>query len=333
MKGFARLPHRLVNSREGMLSIFAQPVDGEIEARNLLKLQTNGATPLGSLSEGLSEAMMDEPTRDGRRLSKFSNADRGAYRPPNAELNEDGAAEKSGATEPPLVSLIEHVIRDGVRDATADKERAKSSFEQPQKLLSVPGKLIEELEAAQNQMRDSYKKLGDQSAPEAQVIIGGAGGRLQLVTAGFGTAIPRGLKGSGNTLLTAIRGALRRLLQLSRRMRPKDWRRRYLAFLSVLHRYVFDRGTERLLFSKTPSPNVYTVWETEAGLQKAFVYEGPIPRKTLDWALSAIPSDLKRYAFVDFLAGNGRTLLLPPNAISNSSRATPSTARVARRWR
>ena len=30
----------------------------------------------------------------------------------------------------------------------------------------------------------------------------------------------------------------------------------------------------------------------------------------LGWALSALPADLKRYAFVDFEAGNGRTLLL-----------------------
>ena len=49
--------------------------------------------------------------------------------------------------------------------------------------------------------------------------------------------------------------------------------------------------------------------DLDGGL-KAFVYQGPFPGAVLNWALSALPSDLKRYAFVDFQAGNGRTLLL-----------------------
>ena len=98
--------------------------------------------------------------------------------------------------------------------------------------------------------------------------------------------------------------------RITRRMRIWDWNRRRLAFLSHIHRHVFDRKTEQLLFCKTPQLEVYQVEETEEGLQKFFFYEGPIPRKLLDWALSALPQDLKRYAFVDFRAGNGRTLLL-----------------------
>ena len=93
-------------------------------------------------------------------------------------------------------------------------------------------------------------------------------------------------------------------------MRAREWRRRRLALLSVVHRHVFDRKTEQLLFCKSPPLEVYHVNETQSGLEKSFVYQGPIPRKLLDWALSALPEDLKRYAFVDFSAGNGRTLLL-----------------------
>lgn len=96
----------------------------------------------------------------------------------------------------------------------------------------------------------------------------------------------------------------------ARRMRIRDWNRRRLALLSHIHRRVFDRRTEQLLFYKTPPLDVYHVEETEEGLQKLFFYEGPIPRKLLEWALSALPDNLKRYAFVDFRAGNGRTLLL-----------------------
>ena len=90
----------------------------------------------------------------------------------------------------------------------------------------------------------------------------------------------------------------------------RDWNRRRLALLSHIHRHVFDRKTERLLFCKTPLLEVYHVEDTARGPEKSFFYQGPIPKKLLDWALSALPQDLKRYAFVDFRAGNGRTLLL-----------------------
>ena len=102
----------------------------------------------------------------------------------------------------------------------------------------------------------------------------------------------------------------RKVLNLARRMRPKEWNRRRLALLSVIHRHVFDKSTEQLLFCKTPPLVVHHIEETEDGLRKTFFYDGPIPKKLLDWALSALPPDLKRYAFVDFRAGNGRTLLL-----------------------
>ena len=97
---------------------------------------------------------------------------------------------------------------------------------------------------------------------------------------------------------------------LMHRIQLRDWKRRRLAFLSHIHRHVFDKKTERLLFCKTPLLEVYHVEDTEKGLEKSFCYQGPIPKKLLDWALSALPQDLKRYAFVDFRAGNGRTLLL-----------------------
>ncbi len=88
----------------------------------------------------------------------------------------------------------------------------------------------------------------------------------------------------------------------------RDFRSRYLAFLSFIHRHIFDHRIERLLFFKTPAP--HSRLETGADGQKTFLYRGPIPEIVLGWALSALPADLKRFAFVDFEAGNGRTLLL-----------------------
>ncbi len=121
-------------------------------------------------------------------------------------------------------------------------------------------------------------------------------------------AMPSHAPGAGPASRAKALGRTAR--RMARRMRMRDWNRRRLAFLSHIHRHVFDRKAEQLLFCKTPQLEVYQVEETEEGLQKFFFYEGPIPRKILDWALSALPQDLKRYAFVDFRAGNGRTLLL-----------------------
>ena len=107
----------------------------------------------------------------------------------------------------------------------------------------------------------------------------------------------------------ALRGdRIRR--QLVHRMQPREWRRRYLGLLSLLHRHVFDRRVEFLLFTKTPTSLVYEVVQTDLGPEKTFHYKGPMPRKVFEWALSALPASLKRFAFTDFDAGNGRTLLL-----------------------
>ncbi len=100
---------------------------------------------------------------------------------------------------------------------------------------------------------------------------------------------------------------IRALRKLSRSMRLRDWQGRYIALLNLVHRHGFDRRMERLLFIKTP---VLHSAQAEQGGRIPFLYQGPIPGKALNWAFSALPSDLKRYAFVDFLAGNGRTLLL-----------------------
>jgi len=115
---------------------------------------------------------------------------------------------------------------------------------------------------------------------------------------------------AGAGLAGRVKALVRTVRRMTRRMRMRDWNRRRLALLSHIHRDVFDRTTEQLLFCKTPQLEVYHFEETDKGLQKFFVYEGPIPKKLLDWALSALPEDLKRYAFVDFRASNGRTLLL-----------------------
>jgi hypothetical protein len=93
-------------------------------------------------------------------------------------------------------------------------------------------------------------------------------------------------------------------------MRPRDWQRRYFVLLTLVHRQIFDRKIEQLLFIKTVDAGSRSVPHPHESGKKLFLYRGPISRKVLYWALSALPAGVKHYAFVDFQAGNGRTLLL-----------------------
>jgi hypothetical protein len=93
-------------------------------------------------------------------------------------------------------------------------------------------------------------------------------------------------------------------------MQPRDWRRRYFVLLTLVHRQIFDRKIERLLFFKTVKPGSHSVPHPDGSAKKLFLYKGPISLKVLYWALSALPVSLKHYAFVDLHADNGRTLLL-----------------------
>ncbi len=134
----------------------------------------------------------------------------------------------------------------------------------------VPDRLIEELSAAQEHLR------AEPPGTSAQGARGSAG-------------------------LTVVRA--QGLLDMLR-----DLRSRYRALLGFVHRRIFDRRIEQLLFFKTAAPSTWL--ETGVDGQLRFHYRGPIPEMVLGWALSVLPAELKRYAFVDFDAGNGRTLLL-----------------------
>jgi hypothetical protein len=236
----------------------------------------------------------------------------------------------------PLAGLIEQVMRDGGAKAAAPfSSLTASPAPVPGNAVKavaevLPEKLIEELRAAQEQLQAEpvpvlagKTKEPDCDAPPSVAPAQPAGESAKRVFAEAGIAamggaaaskrsaanrIQRALGGAGAAMAKRGEASVRYARQFSRRMRLRDWQRRYLTVLSLIHRHVFDRGIERLLFIKTPVPESRV--QMEAGGQKSFQYQGPIPGKVLEWALSALPGDLKRYAFADFRAGNGRTLLL-----------------------
>lgn len=297
--------------------------------------------------------MTNDNSAEERRLSKFSNADRGAYwqlLPKDETASSEGAGNE---VEAPLAEMLEHVIRDGGLhgDRTQPPPPVYSGerhFIAPDPEPPVlPKKLVQELRSAQEQtwaepppeyqleqgMKAALEATNSLSASAAIAVQAPArtanesalqrgpgfasrsarsACRAARRAAGGPTAktVRRSIRASGSMVAAGTKRVVRASGRIAKRTRPRDWRRRYLALLTVVHRHVFDRRTEQLLFSKTSPLQVYTVVQTGSGVQKTFVYEGPIPRKVLNWALSALPADLKRYAFVDFRSGHGRTLLL-----------------------
>ncbi len=284
---------------------------------------------------------MTNEDSEAPRLSKFSNADRRAYRnKPGDRAPEPLSPPLAFDDDPPLANLLETAMleaamRGGGLAGQAERfdEGRDGGMQGGAPSDALSGRLIEELEAAQAQMRaepplDLPASLEEPPLslfePEAPLFAAEAipaladsegrdiGARAQSWTLEAAVASRREPPSLGATaaLAKSARAFFDASGKLSRRMRARDWRRRRLALLSVVHRHVFDRNAEQLLFSKSPPLEVYRVEETEGGPEKSFVYKGPIPKKLLEWALSALPDDVKRYAFVDFRAGNGRTLLL-----------------------
>ncbi|MGO9173508.1 MAG: hypothetical protein ACLP7P_16305 [Rhodomicrobium sp.] len=282
--------------------------------------------------------MTHERSGEERPPAKFPNVTRNdwlhALPDPVKEIETPPHTEEQSV---PLAGLIEQVMRDGSLKAAAPfSPLAASPAPVPGNSAkavaeALPEKLIEELRAAQEQLQaepapalaGKTKEPDCDAPPSVEILAQPASESADKVFAESGIAamgggaaskrsatnrIQRALGGAGAAMAKRSEAGIHYARQFSRRMRLRDWQRRYLTVLSLIHCHVFDRGIERLLFIKTPVPE--TRVQTEAGGQKSFQYRGPIPGKVLEWALSALPGDLKRYAFADFRAGNGRTLLL-----------------------
>jgi hypothetical protein len=192
-----------------------------------------------------------------------------------------------------------------------------SGFERGGRLPSVPNRepekpAPERQEKGGEQLASHIEEVTQDGAPAASPggAVFEAGPAAAPPGAGPSSLAKRLAQRAAAALAKQAEARLHALRQLSRRMRPHDWRRRYLILLTSVHRQIFDRRIERLLFIKTVDAGSRSVPHPEDSSKKLFLYRGPISRKVLYWALSALPGGLKQYAFVDFQAGNGRTLLL-----------------------
>lgn len=308
-----------------------------------------------------------------RRLSKFSNADRGSYTPSVETLSDTPTLPNEQPAPPDLAlsDMIEHVIRDGgvsVEPVAPEGEPAPRRSYTNIDLRSIhsravpeadtlPNKLIEELHAAHEQTwvapepepqpqpyqaetaqpiyveayeppanlyaqataTQAYRMPQDEPVqaatalvvvPPAQqdkVNLAGVAKNVGLSTlSGLGTATAWTSRHVKRSAVVAASGATK----FTRANRLADWHRRYFNSVTLVHRRLFDTKIERLLFIKTAQAQTKAVSEGHPEHGKVFTYKGPLPRLALEWVFAALPADLKRFAFVDFRAGNGRTLLL-----------------------
>lgn len=100
---------------------------------------------------------------------------------------------------------------------------------------------------------------------------------------------------------------------LTDRLGTGSLKQRYLSALAPIHNLLFDRRFEKLLFKPSEigklANGLDADEQTPDTVRQHVSYDGPIHNQVFRWVLSALPNDLREYAFVDFRAGRGRTLL------------------------
>jgi hypothetical protein len=256
--------------------------------------------------------------RAERRLSKFSNADPTAYRQPPA--GQPVQPPPAAAPINPLLSGVLDLIRDSGIDGRPQQPEpltagGGSAEEAP--FQTLPRKLIDELSAHQRQLA-AAKAVAvapdiaiEPAAPGAARVSLAANRALAMARKHANGQTAKKLLEAAVGLASASLGSGRVLAgSVFHAIRPRNLQRNYLSLVTLLHRRVFDRRTEQLLFHKTPPLKPFGGETERQGEARRFVYQGPLPGKVMNWAMSALPPDLKRYAFVDFRAGHGRSLLL-----------------------
>lgn len=92
---------------------------------------------------------------------------------------------------------------------------------------------------------------------------------------------------------------------LARNLQRREIRKHYSRALVFGHGVIVDRQLEKLFFVPTAKSAAINP-APERGIH----YDGPVPSAVFNWIMSAMPQDLRQFAFVDIRAGRGRSCLL-----------------------
>jgi hypothetical protein len=98
--------------------------------------------------------------------------------------------------------------------------------------------------------------------------------------------------------------------ELSHTLKPEELKRNYQKMLEVAHNRFVDSKLDPLFFVPTHASGRQANAMSGATPVSAAPSGGQAPQLVFDWALAALPQDLREFVFVDFRAGRGRNLLL-----------------------
>jgi hypothetical protein len=241
-------------------------------------------------------------------LSRFSHADRAAW------TIEAAGPPRPAQASPRVRGLEDRRLADMPARAVARPGIVPPSFVSPpapQRGAPVPAGLagiaptdadrVTADTSAARETDDPVKDVAPAAAKRKRIGLRSAVNRAAMaVNAGAATQ-PR----IGARAKSAIGTGLNALV---RNTRKQDLKAHYKRALVALHRRVLDRQIEPLFFHptiETGDPAAPAVLVSEGAR-----FEGPIPVRVFDWLMSALPADLKDFAFVDFRAQRGRATLL-----------------------
>ncbi len=274
---------------------------------------------LGIDRDGLIE-MVKDWSSDERRLSRFSNAHRGTL--PDRTSETWDVENIQDPEPPPLEHLVEQALRETVRgrgQPTSPYSRFDGSVPNRGDEAAFPSQLIAELHAAngQSQAPDVHEvdivptlnPIAWEEPSSGAEKDGSAAAEPRVFLQKLRRLNPLSLThllSQGRVRQTPWQVARTLRARFGRPVWPRGSRSGYRKALLWGHRLILDRRVERLLFSRSVLEQAYR--EREG--RKVFRYGGPIPSKVFSWVFSALPANLKHFAFVDFNAASGRTLLL-----------------------
>lgn len=134
---------------------------------------------------------------------------------------------------------------------------------------------------------------------------------VRRIATGGARGVARTAAKSRRFLVQRILPRIKRVsLWLLKQLDPRTWAAAYKRTLIFLHSAIFDRKANSLFFITTRghvNPQSLTIPSRMRA--SAHVYK-PTPKLVFDWAMSALPEDVRKWSFVDFGAGRGRALLL-----------------------
>lgn len=119
----------------------------------------------------------------------------------------------------------------------------------------------------------------------------------------------RGLDTSTRFAARSARRLAKAGQEIAHNLKASELKKNYQRMLAFAHARIVDRKLDTLLFIPTHIPGRQLALTTGSPVPAA-AYEGPTPQLVYEWALAPLPQDLREYAFVDFRAARGRSLLL-----------------------